>query len=213
MKIKGYGLVIGWIVGMILQIPILFMMGNLNSVWWTVQLSGLGIATIISVLLDKSLKKKIKSKLSQLTEKTQPLEKTKSKDGDRLTEWEKDFVWKSLKKTGKIVCINCEGAHMYEGPSGGMSVNIRCPKCGQGINFMTLHDKDRSALDWCDNIGINTAWIHKNYDKVIPEAEKKVETKSNTASIKFNWISNLNWKSILEFPEKIWKSFIEWLNN
>jgi ssDNA-binding Zn-finger/Zn-ribbon topoisomerase 1 len=93
-------------------------------------------------------------------------EKTKSKDGERLTAWEKQFIWKSMKKDGTITCTNCEEAKMYEGPSGGMSTNIRCPKCGQGINFMLLPGRnDADALDWCDNIGISESWISDKYKK------------------------------------------------
>ena len=90
------------------------------------------------------------------------LEKIKSTDGQRLTAWEKDFIWKSMEKDGTITCTNCESAKMYEGPQGGMSVNIRCPKCGQGINFMMLPGcKGVEALDWCDNIGVDESWISK----------------------------------------------------
>jgi len=89
-------------------------------------------------------------------------EKTKSVDGQKLTEWEKDFIWKQLKKDGTITCTNCESGKMLEGPSGGMSVNIRCPECGQGINiFMLPGVKDIHSLDWCDNIGINKSWIRE----------------------------------------------------
>jgi hypothetical protein len=51
---------------------------------------------------------------------------------------------------------------MVSGPEGGMSVNIRCPKCGQGINFLWIPGcKGVEALDWCDNIGIDESWIIK----------------------------------------------------
>ena len=97
------------------------------------------------------------------------IEKTKSKDGERLTEWEKDFIWKSIEKDSTITCTNCEEAKMYEGPSGGMSTNIRCPKCGQGINFMILPGFTKKEgckkLDWCDNIGIDEGWISDKYKK------------------------------------------------
>jgi len=94
--------------------------------------------------------------------KSKDPEKTKSKDGERLTAWEKLFIWRSLQKDGTITCPNCESAKMYEGPSGGMSVNIRCPKCGQGVNFLWLPGcKGVEALDWCDNIGVDESWISK----------------------------------------------------
>jgi transcription elongation factor Elf1 len=94
--------------------------------------------------------------------------KTKSKDGEKLTEWEKLFLWKQLELDKTVTCPNCESAKMFEGPQGGMSVNIRCPKCGQGINFLWLPGcKDVHALDWCDNIGIDESWIdRKTYSKI-----------------------------------------------
>jgi len=88
--------------------------------------------------------------------------KIKSKDGERLTEWEKQFIWKQLKRDNTVTCPNCESGTMNEGPQGGMSINIRCPECGQGINFMWLPGcKGVEALDWCDNIGIDESWITK----------------------------------------------------
>jgi len=87
-------------------------------------------------------------------------DKNKSKDGERLTAWEKSFIWKQLKKDGTITCPNCRKGKMVEGPQGGMSVNIRCRTCGQGINFLILPGKDDHALDWCDNIGIDESWIY-----------------------------------------------------
>ena len=97
-----------------------------------------------------------------LNKKEPEIVKTKSTDGQRLTDWEKDFIMKQMEKDGTITCPNCESAKMYEGPSGGMSVNIRCPNCGQGINFIILPGcKGVEALDWCDNIGIDESWISK----------------------------------------------------
>jgi DNA-directed RNA polymerase subunit RPC12/RpoP len=97
--------------------------------------------------------------------KSKEPEKTKSKDGERLTEWEKNFIWKQLQADGTITCPNCESAKMVEGPCGGLSQNIRCRKCGQGINFLILPcpkgKEDMHALDWCDNIGISESWIRK----------------------------------------------------
>jgi len=94
------------------------------------------------------------------------IEKTKSKGSEKLTEWEKDFICKSMDKDGTITCTNCEEAKMCEGPHGGMSVNIRCPKCGQGINFMMLPGcTGVEALAWCDNIGVDESWIDPKYKK------------------------------------------------
>lgn len=68
-----------------------------------------------------------------------------SKNGSRITKWEEDYLhangWR---------CPNCEGGPLYEGPSGGMSQNIRCRLCGQGYNVSPMG---------VDNIGIDESWI------------------------------------------------------
>jgi len=116
--------------------------------------------------------KKLLNKLFGLFElkehKPQIPEKTKSKHGEKLTAWEKYFIWKQLKEDDTITCPNCEQEKMIEGASGGMSVNIRCPRCGQGVNFMIKPNTfDCSALDWCDNIGIDENWVWDEYKKQI----------------------------------------------
>ena len=103
-----------------------------------------------------------KTIFSGLFKKEPEVVKTKSKNGERLTEWEKLFILWQLELDNTITCPNCESAKMFTGPEGGMSVNICCPKCGQGINFLWLPGcKGVDALDWCDNIGIDKAWIHE----------------------------------------------------
>lgn len=98
--------------------------------------------------------------------KASEIVKTKSKHGERLTEWEKLFIWRQLELDKTITCPNCESGKMIEGPQGGMSVNIRCTKCGQGINFLWLPGcKGVDALDWCDNIGIDESWIREKIVK------------------------------------------------
>ena len=107
---------------------------------------------------------KTKSKNGERLIKKEPeVVKTKSKNGERLTEWEKLFIWRQLQLDGTVTCPNCESGKMVEGPQGGMSVNIRCRECGQGINFLLLPSSkpDIHQLDWCDNIGIDVAWIYK----------------------------------------------------
>ena len=68
-----------------------------------------------------------------------------SKDGDSVTTWELNFMEKT-----NYHCPNCEVGQLYEGPSGGMSQNIRCKMCGQGYNVSPLG---------IDNIGIDESWI------------------------------------------------------
>lgn len=199
---RFYGLPIGWIVGMILQIPLSLAIESfdLTPLWWTVQLCGLLVVTIIAVILDwKKIapylrKHKILSK--------EPIQKNKSKSGEKLTKWEKDFIWKSMKKDGSIICPNCESSYMVEGPSGGMSVNIRCLKCGQGINFLMLPSTyDSSALDWCDNIGVDTTWISPHAETITIEKESK-----KPAPKKWDFNSIGDW-----FTSQ-YKGFINWLN-
>jgi len=84
--------------------------------------------------------------------------KTKSRDGEKITEWERNYLWEGFTKRKRVPCINCEVEDMYEGPQGGMSTNWRCPNCGQGIN-LTLIGQGKNDF-WCDNIGIDKYWIN-----------------------------------------------------
>ena len=78
--------------------------------------------------------------------------KVSSKDGQRITEWEQDFIMKWGKKTGKWRCANCESDFLVEGPCGGLSTNMRCRTCGQGYNDSPFG---------IDNIGIDEHWINE----------------------------------------------------
>lgn len=51
------GLPLGWVVGMVLQIPLSLVIDSfdLTPLWWTVQLCGLLVVTIIAVVLDWKL--------------------------------------------------------------------------------------------------------------------------------------------------------------
>lgn len=40
------------------------------------------------------------------------------------------------KKSDNLKCPNCKNDKWIEGPSGGMSVNIECSKCGSRYNHM-----------------------------------------------------------------------------
>lgn len=96
--------------------------------------------------------------------------KVSSKDGESITDWENDFLNKSVKKhKGKWMCPNCESDFLCDGPEGGMSQNIRCRTCGQGYNVSPMG---------IDNIGIDESWIDK----------KKVRAKKlNKLKDKLKW--------------------------
>lgn len=60
---KNKGFILGWIVGMILQLifaPLIFD-DFINKGWWIVQLIGLTIVIILSIVFDKKLRKLILS--------------------------------------------------------------------------------------------------------------------------------------------------------
>lgn len=58
-----------------------------------------------------------------------PSKKLSSKNGELLTKWETDYIVKNQK------CPDCSTGELLEGPSGGMSVNIMCDKCGSKFNW------------------------------------------------------------------------------
>jgi transcription elongation factor Elf1 len=89
----------------------------------------------------KSFFRKKKASI-ELTVSTKKL----SKDGEPITKWEEDYL-----TANKWKCPNCESGPLYEGPSGGMSTNIRCRICGQGYNV--------TPGMGIDNIGIDESWI------------------------------------------------------
>jgi len=72
-----------------------------------------------------------------------------SKDGEKITKWEENYL-----TLNNFKCPNCEKGPLYEGPSGGMSTNIRCRICGQGYNVSPFG---------IDNIGIDESWIDEQY--------------------------------------------------
>jgi uncharacterized protein (DUF983 family) len=144
--------------------------------------------------------------MKNMFKRSKPVEKTKSVHGERLTQWEKNFIWECLEKAGSIICPQCESTYMYEGPSGGMSTNIRCPRCGQGINFMLLPGRyDVSALDWCDNIGIDGSWKASDAQLAEMEVVNVEELLKSNAENTFDGIG-------ARFV-KIYNSFINWLNS
>lgn len=140
-------------------------------------------------------------KIRNFFKKPEVVIKTKSADGERLTAWEKLFLWKQLQKDGTVICPNCESARMYQGPQGGMSVNIRCPKCGQGVNFLWLPGcTEVDALDWCDNIGIDKSYIFPDAETIALEKVQPEELLSDAEKFSI-WV------------EEKFNSFVNWLKS
>jgi hypothetical protein len=83
---------------------------------------------------------------TKLIPQSKVIEKVLSKDGQEITEWERNYM-----ESSKWMCPNCESGHLYDGPSGGASQNIRCLVCGQGYNVTPFG---------IDNIGINETFIN-----------------------------------------------------
>jgi uncharacterized protein YxjI len=48
-------------------------------------------------------------------------------------EMNEDKIMELFKK--HMVCIDCGGNKLLEGPSGGMCQNVKCAKCGHEFNF------------------------------------------------------------------------------
>lgn len=112
---------------------------------------------------DGNYVKNLIQKLSTEEQRVKNLEKQntiqRSVDGEKITDWERNYLWEGISKRKRVPCINCRKEDMYAGPEGGMSQNWRCPNCGQGINLTLLgNGKDKF---WCDNIGIDKTWIRK----------------------------------------------------
>ena len=81
----------------------------------------------------------------------------KSKDGQEITNDERNFLWEGFTLRKRVPCINCQVEDMYEGPQGGMSTNWRCPNCGQGVNLTFLGNGINMFK--AENIGIDRSWI------------------------------------------------------
>ena len=90
----------------------------------------------------------------------------KSKDGEKLTNEEAKFIKQYDKKYGIIPCINCREYALAEGPSGGLSINLCCPNCGQGINFTQFNGQGINFTRF-DNIGINEDFIINDKEELI----------------------------------------------
>jgi hypothetical protein len=88
--------------------------------------------------------------------------KSLSEDGESITKWEENYL-----KANNWKCPNCKSGKLYEGPSGGMSTNIRCTICGQGYNVSPFG---------VDNIGIDEKWINKKRLRSIKLNKIKNET-------------------------------------
>ena len=83
----------------------------------------------------------------------------RSKIGENITVWEKEYIWDSIIKRKKVACFNCLNDDMYSEKGGGIQQHWHCPNCGQGINLeITKPTKDGV---WAMNIGINKNFIRK----------------------------------------------------
>lgn len=51
-----------------------------------------------------------------------------------LTEWERGFIQRTRGK-----CPDCEVGEMYQGPRGGLSVNVRCGSCSAKFNLAVVN--------------------------------------------------------------------------
>jgi len=47
----------------------------------------------------------------------------------------KELIYRAGEKDGEIHCPDCGGVEWYNGPSGGLSVNCKCAKCGHWFNL------------------------------------------------------------------------------
>lgn len=56
---------------------------------------------------------------------------------ERLEDQPPVIVWIPKPPTNGIVCPDCSGTKWYEGPEGGVAMNIKCanPACGHWFNY------------------------------------------------------------------------------
>jgi hypothetical protein len=83
--------------------------------------------------------------------------KSKSTKGQRMTDWERKYLWDGISKRKRVPCIHCEIEDMYKGPNDGPSQIWRCPNCGQGIK-LSFYANTLSGFQG-ENLGINQNWI------------------------------------------------------
>jgi len=103
---------------------------------------------------DTSIKEKL-SRFQQVLD-SRGTSKPKSIKGQKITDWERKYLWDGISKRKRVPCINCEMDDMYKGPSDGPSQIWRCPLCGQGIKLSFY--SDTVAGFQCENLGINSGW-------------------------------------------------------
>jgi hypothetical protein len=101
----------------------------------------------------------IKEKLSRFQQvlDSRGTSKPKSIKGQKITDWERRFLWEGISRRKRVPCIHCEMEDMYKGPSDGPSQIWRCPQCGQGIR-LSFYTNTLAGFQ-CDNLGINQDWI------------------------------------------------------
>jgi tRNA(Ile2) C34 agmatinyltransferase TiaS len=74
--------------------------------------------------------------LAQFFHKSDPLTTVVQQPNETVKETDSCKLYNLLESTGS--CPDCGGEDFLEGPSGGMSVNISCEKCGTRFNLTPL---------------------------------------------------------------------------
>jgi hypothetical protein len=87
---------------------------------------------------------------------SQTKSKSKSTKGQRVTDWERKYLWDAISRRKRVPCINCEMDDMYKGPNDGPSQIWRCPVCGQGIK-LSFYSNSLGGFQ-CENLGTNPTW-------------------------------------------------------
>jgi hypothetical protein len=101
----------------------------------------------------------IKEKLSRFQQvlDSKGTSKPKSIKGQKITDWERRFLWEGISRRKRVPCIHCEVEDMYKGPTEGPSQTWRCPSCGQGVK-LTFYASSLTGFQ-CENLGIDQSWI------------------------------------------------------
>jgi hypothetical protein len=104
---------------------------------------------------EMSLQEKLAKVQQQID--TRRTSKPKSIKGQKITDWERKYLWDGISKRKRVPCIHCEAEDMYKGPNDGLSQTWRCPHCGQGIK-LSFYANTLAGFQ-CENLGINQDWI------------------------------------------------------
>ena len=93
----------------------------------------------------------LKEKLSKFEEQIKS--KSKRARSQRITDWERKYLWDGISKRKRVPCINCELEDMYKGRTEGPYQYWHCPSCGQGVK-LSFYANTLSGFQ-CENIGID----------------------------------------------------------